>query len=170
MTRSALFTLGLGMISTSAFAGAFTNPITDARFDFKGCAVEGALYGIAHNTYGNVVCEGTLKSDTSKTPVSYFVFYNEKTKAQAFYVVKATSATTGAGDQAGGQNQTKYSVAAVNADLSAAKPAQQATLRIDCSWDYSEGSCLLNGKLASTKVSYPWFALDSIDSELEQNQ
>lgn len=165
-----LLVLLIGSLSASAsekFETHFENPVVDDRIELTGCAVDGGLYGIATGEIGNVICWGKVIENPAMT---VWVFKGEKRKTLDYFEQIAFKDLGGVGDQSGGEMTSSVTIRTLESDLTKPSKTYQSTLKIFTSWDYSEGSSMLKGKLpdSTVEIDAPIFQLSTIDDDLEQ--
>ncbi len=163
-------------VSSLAFAKAkpkveyktqFENPIQDERIEFTGCAIEGALYGIATGNYGDVLCWGKLKDDGQKEVYAYL---KEGIKTvQYFEVINEKNLGGFDVDGYAGVNASSVTLRTLSKDLQKKQPSKQSTLKFRSEFMYSEGNTMLRGKLpgSNVKIEAPVFYLPHLSEEIE---
>lgn len=146
----------------------FKNPIRDTRFEFKSCAIQGALYGVLEGQPKSVICFGNLAGSDGKT--EYIVFYDHSTRKTHYFEQTKYEFTAGAGDQEGGVQEWTLKLRKLDKDLTPARPARVGTWKLTTSWVYSEGGTMVNGKIPGLdkRVEWPLFGLNYLDEEVEQ--
>jgi len=146
----------------------FENPIKDDRIHFTSCAISGALIGIIDGDYGDVLCLGSLKTDDSR---KLYAFKGEKSSKIVYYEQTSSELTAGAGESDGGIRISKIKLKTVTPKLDKPKKQRQTTLTFTETWEYSEGSAELTGRLPGARQKFSaqvYFLGESLDHELEQ--
>jgi hypothetical protein len=154
--------------AASAFAAEkynkhFENPVVDPRIEFTSCAVSGALFGIAEGKPGDVLCVGSLKGDKSKKPRTFYVYKAEKRKTLSYFEEVAEEIVSQVGDDEGGEIVWKASLQELNDDLTVPVRPHVSTLKIDRTWEFSEGSVIYKGKLPGGRERFE-FCVTSLSS------
>lgn len=163
--------LTLAFASSLAFAKEncntkFENPIKDDRVNFTSCAIGGALIGILDNDYGDVLCLGSLKSDDSR---KIYAFKGEKSSKVVYYEQVGNELTRGAGESDGGIRISKIKLKTITPKLEKPKTQRQTTLTFTETWEYSEGTAELTGRLPGARQKFSaqvYFLGESLDFEL----
>lgn len=145
----------------------FENPVVDARIEFSGCALSGAVFGALTGEPGDVICWGQSKSDASK---EYYVYKAADRKTQDYFEVIAKKDLGGFGESDMGRTSSTVTIRELGKDLEAKDHARRSTLKFSNQWIYSEGTTWLKGNLPGGRVTIdsPAFSLSTIDEEMEQ--
>lgn len=146
----------------------FNNPITDDRIKFDRCAVSGAMIGILHGEYGDVLCHGSLKDDEKRL---VYVFKGEGSDRLSYFEEIEDKFYAGAGEQEAGIQVYKIKIKTLTPKLQKPNKERRSTLTYTRTWQYSEGSDVLKGRLPGVRANFeaPSFFLgDDLTYELEQ--
>ena len=146
----------------------FNNPIIDDRINFTSCAVSGAMIGILHNEYGDVLCLGRLKADDKRM---IYVFKGEGSERLSYFEEVAEEFHAGAGEQEAGIQIYKIKIKTVTPKLLKPNKERRSTLTYTRTWQYSEGSDVIKGRLPGVRANFEsavYFLGEDLERELAE--